>query len=66
VKAVVSIHLRADLLGIPQSYPIGAFRSERNEADAGSGIFQLIKGEHVQAIMRDACVRAYPKASHYM
>jgi hypothetical protein len=66
VKAVVSILLRADLLGIPSSYPIGAFRSECNEAEAGSGTFQLIKGEHVQAVMRDACVKAYPDASHYM
>ena len=62
VKRSLSALRRADMLGIPQDYPIGAFRPP----DAAPHMYAFIKGEHVQDVMRRACRLAYPDPNHYL
>ena len=62
VTAGLSILRRADVLGIPAAYPIGAFRSPR----AAPGEYTFITGDHVKKIMQEACILAYPDPNHYL
>jgi hypothetical protein len=62
VKRALSILKRADLLGIPPNYPIGAFCPH----GGATGTFTMIKGDHIQSVMRHACRQAYPDPNHYL
>lgn len=62
VKAVLSILRRADMLGVPENFPIGVYRS----VGAPAGGFSFLNGTDVKNVMQKACVLAYPDPSHYM
>lgn len=62
VKRSLSILRRADMLGIPSDYPVGAFRPP----GAGAGQFAFLMGCHIKSVMQDACRLAYPDPQHYM
>jgi hypothetical protein len=62
VKAALSILKRADRLGIPSDFPIGAFRP----AGAATGQYAFLQGDHVCSVMQKACRMAYPDPNHYM
>ena len=62
VKRALSILQRADILGVPQDYPIGAHRPIRGKQQA----FALLNGEDVKTVMQQACVLAYPDSNHYL
>jgi hypothetical protein len=58
VTRLLSILQRAHALGVPDGYPIGAFRSD------DSGAFQFLIGNDVQHVMQAACLGAYPDQPH--
>jgi hypothetical protein len=62
VKATISILRRADMLGIPGDFPIGAFRMPSQQP----GEFTFIKGDNVKRVMQEACVFGHPDPNHYM
>jgi hypothetical protein len=62
VAAALSILRRADMLGIPADFPIGAFRSIGSSSDT----FTFLTGDDVSRVMQKACVLAYPNPDHYM
>jgi hypothetical protein len=62
VKSVIMILLRAELLGIPPDFPIGAFRGPKD----GIGEYSFLQAKHVTEVMRAACIEAYPDPQHYM
>jgi len=62
VKAVLSILRRADLLGVPDEYPLGAFRPKSSAPNH----FAFLNGEHVQQTMQLACRLVYLDPRHYM
>jgi hypothetical protein len=59
VAAAVSIVHRADLLSVPLWEPVGVF-------GVTSRKFFFLRDYHISAIMKQACVWAYPDPSHYM
>ena len=62
VKSTLSILQRADMLGIPQDYPIGAYRPK----STAPGQIAFLTRENVQEVMQFACRLAYPNPQHYM
>jgi hypothetical protein len=62
VKAMISLLCRADMLGIPGDFPIGAFRMPSQQP----GEFTFIKGDNVKRVMQEACVLGHPDPDHYM
>jgi len=62
VDSSLSILKRADMLGIPADYPVGAYRP----MGACPGSFAFLKGDDMQRVMQQACVLAYPNPNHYM
>ena len=62
MRAVTSLLTRADRLGIPTAFPIGAFRP----FGAPPGQFVFLTGKDVAEVMQAACIRAYPNPDHYL
>ena len=62
VQAVTLILSRADRLGIPVAFPIGAFRP----FGAPPGQFVFLTRQDVAEVMQAACIRAYPNPDHYL
>ena len=62
VKRALSILRRADILGVPQDYPIGAYRPVRGKPNS----FAMLNGDDVKQVMQRACVLAYPDQNHYL
>lgn len=62
IKASLSILRRADLLGMPLNYPIGAYRLRRG----APGDYTFISGADVQDVLQFACRLAYPNPNHYL
>jgi hypothetical protein len=62
VDAALSILRCADLLGIPATYPVGAYRPR----GGSPGSFCFIRGDDMTQVMRKGCILAYPNPDHYM
>lgn len=62
VKNSLAILQRADLLGIPENYPIGAFRPR----GAAPGAYAFLNGSDVSEVMQRACRLAYRNEQHYL
>jgi hypothetical protein len=62
INAALSILRHADMLGIPNDYPIGTYRA----LGSAPGSFAFITGDDVSRVMQTACVLAYPNPDHYL
>jgi hypothetical protein len=50
------------MLGIPDEFPIGAFRTPSQRP----GEFTFIKGDNVKHVMQEECILGHPDPDHYM
>jgi hypothetical protein len=59
VAAAISILHHADLLSVPLWEPFGVFGS-------AAWKYSFLRDVHISAIMKKACIWAYPDPTHYM
>ncbi len=62
MKAAISLLRHANMLSIPNKFPIGAFRMPGQQP----GEFTFINGDNVMRVMQEACVLGHPDPGHYM
>jgi hypothetical protein len=62
MKAAISLLQRANMLGIPDEFPIGAWCMPSQQP----GEFTFIKGDDVKHVMREAWILGHPGPGHYM
>jgi hypothetical protein len=60
VDAAVSLVQRADLLQVPVSEPLGAYRNTKSPA------YSFLRDSHIRDVLRAMCVRTYTDPQHYL